>query len=303
MKFWIVTPSYNQLEWLKLCVASVADQASEDREGGAGCIEVHHHIQDALSSDGTPEWLAEHVAQKPPTMNYQLTFVSEADGGMYDAINRGWKCAPEGVDVIAHLNCDEQYLPGALQTIATFMSKHTKADVVLADMIVTDRDGMYICHRRSLKPYPIVSKYTCAGFTAATFQRSSVTKSKRVFFDTSWKNVGDMVWYNSLHSTNCSFRVCNEVVSLFTDTGDNLNWTDDGAREKQRYMNAFLRGSPFGSIAFSKLNGFRRWLKEFYTHAPSSYSIYVQGVGERVYREILHPTGLWHKKRAKLGSE
>ena len=40
----------------------------------------------------------------------------EKDGGMYDAVNRGYRRA-QG-DILAYLNCDEQYLPGALKTVA-----------------------------------------------------------------------------------------------------------------------------------------------------------------------------------------
>ena len=44
----VVTPSLNQSEWLRLAVASVADQSD---------VSVEHIVQDALSSDGTRGWL------------------------------------------------------------------------------------------------------------------------------------------------------------------------------------------------------------------------------------------------------
>ena len=276
MKFWIVTPSYNQLDWLQLCVASVADQASEGLAQGAERIEVHHHIQDACSSDGTPEWLERYAQEVSPSgilsvdstgqesqksesssnaqglkpkaalSGYTFSYSSEPDNGMYDAINKGWKLASDDTDVIAHLNCDEQYLPGALKTIADFFEAHQKADVVLADMIVVDNDGEYICHRRSLKPYAWTSKYCCGGFTATTFQRAGVTKEKQVFFDISWRNIGDTVWYNALHKAGCRFAVCNQLVAVFTDTGENLNWTEEGLRERRRYEVEYLRGLRLG---------------------------------------------------------
>ena len=292
MKFWIVTPSYNQLRWLKLCVASVADQATELEEP----IRVHHHIQDAQSTDGTPEWLAEYVARQPATANYQLTFVSTADEGMYDAINKGWKMAPDDVDVIAHLNCDEQYLPGALKTIAEFFTAHQKADVVLADMIVVDNEGAYICHRRSLKPTALTSRFCAGGFTATTFQRASVTRDKGVFFNTSWRNFGDKVWYNALHQAGCRFAVCNEMVSLFSDTGENLNWTDEGLREKRRYEQEFLWGSGVGTMLIARGLGLLRCLKEYTKKSPAEYSLF-RGVGSaRETFQITSPTGLWHKR-------
>lgn len=299
MKFWIVTPSYNQLEWLKMCVASVADQATDGMEHGAERIEVCHHIQDACSVDGTPEWLAECIAQKPPTMNYQLSFASEADNGMYDAINRGWKLAPDDVDVIAHLNCDEQYLPDTLEAIAGFFNAHQETDVVLADMIVVDADGSYICHRRSLKPYAFTSRFCCGGFTATTFQRASVTKDKKVFFDTSWRNFGDKVWYNALHQAGCRFEVCNQMVAAFADTGANLNWTEEGLRERRLYEEKYLGGSRVGTLLVAKSLGLRRAIKELFIKPPASYAMFLSENDNRVTMPITNPKGLWNKKWKK----
>jgi len=46
MNISIVTPSFRNSEWLKLCIASVADQ-----EG----VSVEHIVQDSVSDDGTLE--------------------------------------------------------------------------------------------------------------------------------------------------------------------------------------------------------------------------------------------------------
>ena len=306
MKFWIVTPSYNQLNWLQLCIASVADQVvggmarfagGETAATGAhhspADVSVHHHIQDARSTDGTPEWLAEYVARKPFSDNCTLSYASEPDDGMYDAINRGWKRAADDVDVVAHLNCDEQYLPDALRSIAEFFKTHPKADVVLADMIVVDKDGEYICHRRSLKPYPFFSRFCCAGFTAATFHRAAVTKEKKVFFDISWRNIGDKVWYNALHKARCTFAVLNKPVSTFTVTGKNMNWTDEGLMEQQRYNKNILKGII---LRVDLLNGIRRWLKEQFLPSPNNYALYGRVNSKRITKAIDCPTGRWGQK-------
>lgn len=313
MKFWIVTPSYNQMEWVKICIASVADQAGEE-------VEVHHHVQDACSTDGTPEWL-ENYAQEMrrqqaevgdrrsevgeaeavfPVLNgYSFSYSSEKDDGMYDAINKGWRRAPDNVDVLAHLNCDEQYLPDALKTIAGFFSQHPKADVVLADMIVVDAEGQYVCHRRSLKPYAFVSKFWCAGFTAATFHRLSVTKEMKVYFDTSWKNIGDKVWYNDLHRAGCRFAVYNRMVSLFTDTGDNMNWTEQGRQEGLRYMDQFIpfmRGNFVLLKRLSRLNAVRRVIKNRFCSSPKEYFLYVRAHRERICKKVSTPSSKWTKQ-------
>src|SRR6185503_20829123 len=69
----IVTPSYRNSAWLRLCIASVADQAG---------VKVEHLVQDAESDDETRNWLAQDPRVK--------AFI-EKDQGMYDAINRGWR--------------------------------------------------------------------------------------------------------------------------------------------------------------------------------------------------------------------
>ncbi|MGH2568127.1 MAG: glycosyltransferase, partial [Bacteroidota bacterium] len=134
MKFSIITPSFRSSSWLKLCIASVADQQG---------VVLEHIIQDACSDDGTQDWLS---------YDRRVRAFVEKDDGMYDAINRGFQRA-EG-DILAYLNCDEQYLPGALKIVCDFLEKHSEVDVLLAGTIVVDRNGCYICHRASLIPHP-----------------------------------------------------------------------------------------------------------------------------------------------------
>ena len=71
----IITPSFRNSAWLKLCIASVADQQG---------VQVEHIVQDSCSDDGTQEWLAQDPRVK--------AFI-EKDSGMYDAVNRGYRRA------------------------------------------------------------------------------------------------------------------------------------------------------------------------------------------------------------------
>ena len=93
MRFSIITPSFRSSHWLKMCIPSVADQG----------VELEHLVQDSESDDGTRDWLPQ---------DRRVTAVFEKDKGMYDAVNRGLRRATG--DIFAYLNCDEQYLPGAL---------------------------------------------------------------------------------------------------------------------------------------------------------------------------------------------
>ena len=75
VKFSIITPSFRNSHWLKLCIASVADQQG---------VELEHIVQDSCSDDGTQDWL--------PHDRRVQAFI-EKDGGMYDAVNRGYRRA------------------------------------------------------------------------------------------------------------------------------------------------------------------------------------------------------------------
>ena len=109
MNFSIVTPSFRNSRWLKLCIASVADQQG---------VEFEHIVQDSCSDDGTQNWLPQDKRVK--------AFI-EKDTGMYDAVNRGYRRA-QG-DILAYLNCDEQYLPGALRAVGDYFAAHPEVEV------------------------------------------------------------------------------------------------------------------------------------------------------------------------------
>src|SRR5512139_1290262 len=153
MRFSIVTPSFRSSQWLKLCIASVADQG----------LEVEHLVQDAGSDDGTLDWL--------PRDTRVRAFV-EKDAGMYDAINRGLGRASG--DLVAYLNCDEQYLPGALSAVKAVFDASPEIDIVLADTVVVDPEGRFVCYRKSLAPWRLLSWTYLPTTTASIFFRRRV---------------------------------------------------------------------------------------------------------------------------------
>jgi len=291
-QIWVVTPSYNSMQWLACAVASVADQAGNN-------VTVHHHIQDGGSKDGTREWLeayAEQCARKPQT-GYTFSYESAPDGGMYEALNQGWSKAPQGVDILAHLNSDEQYLPGALQTVAEIFTKNPSWEVLLADLIVVDNKGRYLCHRRSLKPSPLIFRYTCGGMTASTFQRAYVFQKRQIGFEPEWRIAGDKVWYHTMLQAGVRIGHANRLVSVFTETGNNLGWSSAAREETQRYATRFLRGKTYGIYLFGKWNGLRRIVKEWCITPPKSYALYThENLRQRQLFPIMHPTGSWGRK-------
>jgi glycosyltransferase involved in cell wall biosynthesis len=289
MKFWIVTPSFNQVEWLKRAVASVADQATDG-------LEVHHHVQDGASTDGAAEWLEEYAAGDPSAgrPGYSFSFESVPDEGMYHAINSGWEKAPEEYDFIAYLNCDEQYLPSGLVSIARVFHGNTNADIILSTNIVVDGCGKYLCHRRAVKPFLWSARLWTASSACSTFMRRSVFFEKAIRFNTKWTIVGDMVWYVDMLAAKLNIQVSGLIPTVFFDAGGNLATTPKGLKELDVYKRECL-----GSVArFSELarqfNTFRRIVADIRLAKPNAYAVYVGGEKRKTF-QVENPTNLWKR--------
>jgi hypothetical protein len=274
MKFSIITPSFRNSKWLKLCIASVADQQG---------VEFEHIVQDSCSDDGTQDWL--------PYDKRVRAFI-EKDGGMYDAINRGYRRA-QG-DILAYLNCDEQYLPGALKTVHDFFESHPEIEVALAGTIVVDGNGRYICHRHSMVPHPLHIWFRFSALTSSIFIRRRVIHERGIFFDTRWRDLGDFHWILALMKNKVPMAVCKSVTSVFADTGENMNLKPNALRESaetKAMTPLWMRMLEPVWVAHHRL---RRLAAGHFSLKPTSYAIYtLQSPEQRVPFDVPKPTAIW----------
>ena len=289
MKFWIVTPSYNQCEWLKSCVASIAAQVGEG-------LDVHHHVQDAGSDDGTVEFLQSHQTRcaEKPVPGYTFSYASEPDEGMYDAINKGWELAPADIDVIAYLNCDEQYQTEALGAVSRFLSRRPKVDVVMANMVVVDGDGEYICQRRPQKPIKAYCYVQIPGFTCTTFLRRRVFFDKQIQFNIKWRDLGDKELFIEMAQKGCSFGMLNFYTSLFTSMPTNMNFGENARREKIAFNNAIPGRLRMLRPLIVKHNQFRFLLRMVTGVKLDSFQLFADYEKPPLHKPINKTKWLWH---------
>ena len=274
VQFSIITPSFRNSKWLKLCIASVADQ-----EG----VQLEHIVQDAGSDDGTLDWLPHDKRVK--------AFV-EKDNGMYDAVNRGYRRAQD--DILAYLNCDEQYLPGALKSVHEFFERHPQVDVALAGTIVVDGAGNYVCHRHSLVPHPRHIWFRFSILTSSLFIRSRVIRERGIFFDTKWRDLGDFHWIIALMKSHVPMAVFDPFTSVFADTGENMNLKPNAIREKAATMALSPRWVRLLKPLWVVQHRMRRVAGGHFSLQPTSYSIYtLHSPGQRVTFDVPKPTAVW----------
>lgn len=136
MEFVIVTPSYNQVKFLKQTLKSVSNQKE---------VEVSHWIFDGGSSDGSEELLNKY--------SKNIYFESKKDKGQSHAINKGinklraWikaeKKDPTQV-IFAYLNSDDYYLPNALSMVQTSFQKNKNIKWLVGDCEIVNENGREI---------------------------------------------------------------------------------------------------------------------------------------------------------------
>ncbi|MDY7547883.1 glycosyltransferase family 2 protein [Glaciimonas sp. CA11.2] len=220
IRFSIATPTRNSLDKLKRCVGSVRGQRG---------VALEHLLQDAESSDGTPAWLLEQAG---------LQAVSEADSGMYDAINRSWERAKG--EFLSWLNSDEQYLPGTLALVQTYFDAHPEVDVVFGDYIVADSQGRPVALRREI---PFRHTYVANDFlnmqSATIFFRRKLWDSGLLRLDSRYRYAADKDLILRIAASGAVIRHIPEYLAIFGIDGTNLSTHPEMALEAEKIRLAF----------------------------------------------------------------
>ena len=147
MKFSVITPNFNGAAHLAECLDSIRSQA---RDG----VEVEQIVMDGGSSDSSMsivEGFGDSIA----------CAVSERDNGPADAINKGFARATG--DIVAWLNADDLYRPGALSRVARCFESDPRLALCFGRCDIVDAGGAPI--RRAISRfkhawYPFSCRFT-----------------------------------------------------------------------------------------------------------------------------------------------
>ncbi|MCX6215718.1 glycosyltransferase [Spirosoma sp.] len=130
-KLTVVTPSYNQAQYLERTILSVLNQQYPNLE---------YFIMDGGSTDGSVDIIKKYAP-------YLAGWVSEKDKGQTDAINKGFKRATG--DYVAFQNSDDVFAPDAFHRVAEAWRKAPDTDVFFGDMYITDEADVILEEMRA----------------------------------------------------------------------------------------------------------------------------------------------------------
>jgi hypothetical protein len=119
----IITPSYNQAAYLDATIRSVFAQDYAPLE---------YLIVDGASRDGSLQIIQRYAGRL-------AWWVSEPDSGQAEAINKGFQHARG--EIVAWLNSDDVYLPGAVRSAVDALKAHPQAGMVFGDAVTIDPAG------------------------------------------------------------------------------------------------------------------------------------------------------------------
>ena len=201
MEISIVTPCFNSIRWIELCIRSVR-HALHGRS-------YEHIVCDGGSSDGTLEYLRQQN---------DIRLIFGPDKGMYDALNKGMAAARGRI--LGHLNADEQYdragLAHALQKL-----DQTGADAVFGPTIMLDGqlNFLYLFNQITI-PRPIDADWHMPVQTCSFLFRRGIWE--RCPYPAEYRIVGDHVWFRRQIKLGLKLVSVRKAIGIFTWHEDDI---------------------------------------------------------------------------------
>jgi glycosyltransferase involved in cell wall biosynthesis len=118
----VITPAYNQGQFLKETIESVLSQDYPN---------IEYIVINDGSTDNTEEILKEY--------NGRIRWETQQNMGQTPTINKGWK-QTKG-EIITWLNSDDTFLPGGVRKGVEYLLAHPETAIVFGDTLLTEADG------------------------------------------------------------------------------------------------------------------------------------------------------------------
>lgn len=163
-KLSVVTPSFNQVDFIEETIRSVLLQDYPN---------IEYNVIDGGSTDGSVDIIEKYEKW----LDY---WVSEPDNGQSHAINKGWN--QSSGEILAWLNSDDVYQPGALSQAAAYLTKHQTVGMVYGNCDMIDQTGKTtgVCPTMAFDLKALVCNQWFISQPATFFRKTAVEKAGKI---------------------------------------------------------------------------------------------------------------------------
>ena len=246
----IVTPSFNQARYLDATIQSVLSQDYPH---------IEYMIVDGGSNDGTVDVIKKYQSKL-------AWWVSEKDKGQTDAINKGF--ARASGEILAWLNSDDTYEPGAVSAAVRYLQEHPQVGMVYADCNFINETGR------------VIGKFGSAQTSYRLLRQgySHIPQQTMFFRADLWKQVGplDPSFYFAM---------------------DYDLWTRIAARSEIRYVPQTLANFRLHTSGKTILADDRCWPEMIRVHYRDGGSFFSVIVAKYYIRKLVAPIWIWRRRR------
>ena len=253
----IVTPSYNQARYIEQTIRSVLEQ---------GYPSLEYLVIDGGSSDGSQEIIKKYADKLSG-------WVSEKDRGQADAINKG--LTRTGGEIVAWLNSDDYYLPGAVSRAVQAFQQHPEAGLVYGNVLSVDGQGKAF-NLQTFRPYTLEDLMTFQIISQpAVFMRRSILEQAGLL-DLSYQLLLDhQLWLRLARLAPMIYLPETLAAARYHAQAKNLARTADFGKEAFRIV-AWMHSSPEFAAYFrrneNRIRGGAQRLDAFYLLDGGEYA-------------------------------
>lgn len=229
MKFSIITITYNSERYLRETIQSVLSQDYPDRE---------YILVDGGSTDGTLDIIREYAA-----IDSRIRWISEPDGGIADAMNKGAALATG--DLVAHLHSDDYYPdPGVLAAVAGAFARCPDAIWATGGVYLVDAAGKSLDEVKVRRySYRKLVRGNCILHPATFIRRSAFERVGG--FDVAWKYAMDYDLWLRLGELGDPVTIDKPLASFRVHHGGlSSNEADEAFAEELTIRRRLMAGQP-----------------------------------------------------------
>jgi len=246
----IVTPSFNQARYIEATIQSVLLQEYP---------RIEYIIVDGGSTDGTVNLIKKYEARL-------ASWVSEKDHGQTDAINKGFARAKG--DILAWINSDDTYEPGAVSAAVKYLQDHPDVGLVYGDCNFINESGRVIGRFNSAQTdLPLLRRGFVHIPQQASFFRADL-----------WKQVGPL-------DTSFYFAMDYDL------------WTRLAARSQLKYVPQTWANFRLHTSGKTIVSDDRCWPEMIRVHYRDGGSFFSTIVAKYYIRKLIAPIWNWRRRR------